>query len=131
MRWKTIKDIKNTPKENDLRYKKKFAWLPICCGFEWRWLETCYIEQKFWVSWHESGWFNERFLTKEEYEKAIVKTEVTEQEKVLFSFLCYGTNCAYWKEGKCNAFNPIIGENGKCITGHPKRVITNDNSMHE
>ena len=60
MRW-------SLPKDGAVRIIKLFALFPIGIDCEYRWLETCYIKQKY--SYILSLWYNEEFSTKEEAER--------------------------------------------------------------
>ena len=107
----------------EIRYIKRFAWLPIRAGAEVRWLEKVYIEQRLWESWHEIGWENIRFLTKEQYMSAIIMIEakeVAQQLKPENAFIiCAREDCRSYKNGACGAFNPIM-HNGCCLQYHKK-----------
>ena len=59
MRW-------SLPKDGDLRVIKRFALFPIGIKGEYRWLETCYIKQRYSSI---LSWYNEEFFTKEEAER--------------------------------------------------------------
>lgn len=48
------------PEHNSFRIKKTFTIFPIEAGEELRWLETCYIFQRYSKWW---GWQNIRFTT--------------------------------------------------------------------
>jgi len=58
MRLKT----KKKPKENDIRDRTFFAWLPVIVPLEIRWLERVTVRQRYWVSCSDSGWENMSFL---------------------------------------------------------------------
>ena len=64
MRW--IK-TNQSPAIKNFRAIKRFAFLPIHCGTEYRWLEICYVFQSEWGLWYETSWQNDFFMTKEEY----------------------------------------------------------------
>ena len=64
MRWTKEKQSVVT----NFRAIKRFAFFPIKCKNEYRWLEMCYIFQSEWSLWYETGWTNEFWMTKEEYE---------------------------------------------------------------
>lgn len=64
MTWK-IKQRKHD--DDNFRYVKRFAILPIKAGQEWKWLEVCYIRQRRWTSWNEEGWENDKFVDKSMY----------------------------------------------------------------
>lgn len=52
------------PFDGQTRIVKRFALFPIRLQGECRWLEMCYIEQKY--IYYEDMWFDSRFVTKEE-----------------------------------------------------------------
>ena len=72
MRW----TIPEPPKDGDIRIKRKFALFPILIDREYRWLEFCYIEQKFtrkrfdwdWEGFYDNAWVNGRFVARYDYE---------------------------------------------------------------
>lgn len=59
MRW-----FKNTPKEGDIRYVRKFLFLPLTISPETRWLEMVEIRQTYHKRrgrFDRSGWVNSNF----------------------------------------------------------------------
>jgi len=40
---------KKEPELNSIRNISKFLWFPLIIDDELRWLETVYIEQKYWI----------------------------------------------------------------------------------
>ena len=74
MRFK-LKDRSNEYKNG--RIKKVFAILPICIGHEIRWLETCYLRQLYYTSWHESGWETIDFVTEDDYKRFLETGKVS------------------------------------------------------
>jgi hypothetical protein len=65
MRWVIPKE----PVWGQRRVIRRFALLPITANYERRWLEWVYIEQYYVVSVWEMCWGNNRFVTKENYER--------------------------------------------------------------
>lgn len=57
------------PYRGQPRFIKKFAVLPIKIGNEIIWGEMAYIRQEWRPDLTHHGWYNEKFLDKEEYEK--------------------------------------------------------------
>lgn len=45
MRWKV--KVKRYPQNGDLKYVKKFLWLPLIIGSDCRWLEFAFIKKKY------------------------------------------------------------------------------------
>lgn len=58
------------PYWHEPRYVKRFAILPIKIDNEIVWLETVYIRQEYRPDLTSRGWYNERFVSKEEYDGA-------------------------------------------------------------
>ena len=58
MRW-------SLPRDGEVRIVRRFALFPIGIDGEYRWLETCYIKQKYS---YVLSWYNVEFSTKEEAE---------------------------------------------------------------
>lgn len=65
-----LKDKSNEYKHG--RIIKRFALFPIKIGLEIRWFETCYIRQRYWSSWHETGWEDLDFATVDDYENWLI-----------------------------------------------------------
>lgn len=57
MRW-------HKPYHAKKRVIKRFALLPIGIRGEWRWLEICYIKQRY--DFKSGTWFNEEFVEAKE-----------------------------------------------------------------
>lgn len=53
------------------RFIKRFAIFPVKVDHEIVWLETVYLRQKWRPDITIRGWYNDRFLDKESYERAI------------------------------------------------------------
>lgn len=88
MRWyRKIKEC------GTIRYRKRFALLPICVNREVRWLETVYLKQTLSSDWDDVWWDNIKFLTKEEYENAI-------NPPIVASKSCWW--CDYYDTNKCH-----------------------------
>ena len=70
MRW--MMKEKDYPNKGDIRIIKRFAFLPIRIGAEKRWLETVYIEQRYErygiFIFDPFDWFDQRFVTKADYD---------------------------------------------------------------
>jgi hypothetical protein len=50
------------PKNGEKRIRTFFAFFPVSCGEETRWLEHVCIEQSYWSGWGDAGWSNVRFI---------------------------------------------------------------------
>lgn len=50
-----------SPKAGDVRLKRRFLWFPKRIGFETRWLEVAYWEERYWNFPVESGWVPEKW----------------------------------------------------------------------
>ena len=66
-------NLKKPVEDGDIRYIKRFALFPIRAGFQLKWLEMCYIKQKYCLSWYEDWWENETFISKERFYNQIDK----------------------------------------------------------
>lgn len=54
------------PKHGDIRVVRRFAILPICANYEWRWLEWVEIKQEYSEYWDDTTngdcWYNVEFV---------------------------------------------------------------------
>ena len=112
MRWK------KKPKK-EVKFVKKFAFLPICVGPERRWLEMCYLKKEKWYDWGETGWSNTLFYdTKEAWLNAIKEYEQEEfRKKLEVSYLCHQEKCKHNKDHWCSLGHEAkIDNNGVCYS---------------
>ena len=64
MKWQKKQKLN---RNSNCKIVKRFALFPIEINNEYRWLETCYIVKRRWISWHESGWQNISWTDKNTY----------------------------------------------------------------
>lgn len=50
-------------KDDDIRVIKRFLFIPWKLGNEWRWLESAYIREVYYID----GWLEKRWASREDY----------------------------------------------------------------